>query len=61
MKKALSYLGTRLNERSTWMMIATGVASSALLPDPYSWVSMVILTIAAIVPDGIVVKGPTGE
>ena len=61
MKKALSYLRTRLNERSTVMMIGSGVASSALLPAPFSWISIVILTIAAIVPDGVVVKGPTGE
>ncbi|WP_334185073.1 hypothetical protein [Novosphingobium sp.] len=61
MKKALSYLVMRLNERSTWMMIGTGVASSALLPDPYPWVSMIILTIAAIVPDGVVVKESAGE
>lgn len=50
--KLLQYIKARLNERSTLMLIASGVGTAALLPPPWSIVSAIIHTIAAFVPDG---------
>ena len=52
MMKALRYLKARLNERSTWLLIGSGIGTAALLPWPWSIVSAVVHTAAALVPDG---------
>jgi hypothetical protein len=50
--KALQYIKARLSERSTWLLIGSGVGTAALLPMPWSVVSAVVHTVAALVPDG---------
>jgi hypothetical protein len=46
------YIRTRLNERSTWLLIGTGIAGAAALVSPWSYVAAVVGAIAAFVPDG---------
>lgn len=53
----LSYLKARLNERSTWLLIGSGVAGAAALPAPWSYVAVAVAAIAALVPDGAVKPG----
>lgn len=48
----LRYVKARLGERSTWLLIGSGVGTAALLPLPWSVVSAIVHTIAALVPDG---------
>jgi len=48
----MAYLRTRLNERSTWMLIGAGVAGAAALASPWSYVAAAVGVIAALVPDG---------
>lgn len=50
----IRYLKARLEERSTWLLIGTGIAAASALPWPWSIGSMVVATIAALVPDGAV-------
>jgi hypothetical protein len=47
----LRYLKARLNERSTWLLIGSGIGTAALLPWPWSIVSAIVHTAAALVPD----------
>jgi hypothetical protein len=44
----------RLNERSTWLLIGSGIGTAAMLPAPWSIVSAVVHVAAALVPDGAV-------
>lgn len=48
----LRFLKARLGERSTWLLIGSGIGTAALLPWPWSIVSAVVHTAAALVPDG---------
>ncbi len=48
----LQYVKARLSERSTWLLIGSGVGTAALLPMPWSVASAIVHTIAALVPDG---------
>ena len=50
--KLLRYIKARLNERSTWLLIGSGIGTSAILEWPWSLVSALVHTIAALVPDG---------
>lgn len=52
----IRYLRTRFNERSTWVMIGTGIAAASALVSPWSYVAAGIAAVAAFVPDGTVVK-----
>jgi hypothetical protein len=52
MKATIAYLKARLDERSTWLLIGTGVTAAAALEWPWSLVSFVVAVIAALVPDG---------
>lgn len=52
----LRAMRNRLNERSTWLLIGSGIGTAAILPAPWSIVSAVVHTVAALVPDGDVVK-----
>jgi hypothetical protein len=45
-------LRRRLNERSTWLLIGSGIGTAAMLPMPWSVVSAVVHTAAALIPDG---------
>lgn len=47
----------RLNERSTWLLIGSGIGTAAMLPAPWSVVSAVVHAVAALVPDGSVAGG----
>lgn len=53
----LQYLKARLSERSTYMLIGAGIAAASALPWPWSVASVVVATIAALVPDGHPLKG----
>ena len=47
----LRSIKARLGERSTWLLIGSGVGTAAMLPWPWSVVSAVVHTAAALVPD----------
>lgn len=47
----LRFLKARMSERSTWLLIGSGVGTAALLPWPWSLVSALVHTAAALVPD----------
>ena len=49
--KLVRYIKARLNERSTWLLIGSGIGTSALLPWPWSLASALVHTAAALVPD----------
>jgi hypothetical protein len=51
-RTTISYLRARLNERSTWIAIGASVGVAAALKWPWSLVSVIVGTIAALVPDG---------
>lgn len=50
--KALRFIKARLGERSTWLLVGSGIGTAAMLPWPWSIVSAVVHTAAALVPDG---------
>lgn len=50
--KWLTWLRDRLDERSTWMLILSGIGTASALPRPWDIVSAIGHTIAAFVPDG---------
>lgn len=47
----LRYLRARLDERSTWLLIGTGVTGAAALEWPWSLAVALIGVAAALVPD----------
>lgn len=49
--KALSYVKSRLSERTTWMAIGVGVTGAAALEGPWSYVFVAVAVIGSIVPD----------
>ncbi len=48
--KVLEYIKARLNERSTWAAIGTGVTGAAALASPWSYVFVAIAVIGTLVP-----------
>lgn len=48
----IAFIKARLSERSTWMLIGAGVTAASALPAPWSYVSVAVGVIAALVPDG---------
>lgn len=50
----IQFIKSRLNERSTWLLIGTGIAAASALPAPWSYAAAVVGVIAALVPDGSV-------
>lgn len=56
MRKALSYLLARLNERSTLHDIAAGMTMAAVLPAPWSFACFAVCLAKALIPDGKVKK-----
>jgi len=48
----IQFLKARLSERSTWLLIGAGVTTAAYLPAPWSYVSMAVGVVAALIPDG---------
>jgi hypothetical protein len=55
----LRYIKHRANERSTWMLIGTGIAGAAALSAPWSYIAAIIGLIAALVPDADIGKPNT--
>lgn len=53
----LRYLKARFAERSTYLLIGTGIAAASTLPWPWSLASVIVATVAALVPDGHPLKG----
>jgi hypothetical protein len=51
MMKVIQFLKARLAERSTLLLIGSGITTAAMLSWPWSGVSAVIHTVAALVPD----------
>lgn len=56
MRRALTYLRHRLNERSTWLLVGTGIAGAAALSAPWSYIAAAVGVIAALVPDADIGK-----
>lgn len=50
--KLRRYINKRLSERSFWIGVGLATGSAALLPDPWNYVSFIVGTMAALVPDG---------
>ncbi|KFG91738.1 hypothetical protein BV98_000596 [Sphingobium herbicidovorans NBRC 16415] len=48
---AVRWLRSRLQERSTFVGIGTAIGAASILPSPWSWLSLVAGTIAALIPD----------
>ncbi len=51
MDKIETYLRARLWERSTWLGVGAAITGAAALPPPWSWLFVIVGTIAAIVPE----------
>lgn len=49
--KLIRFVKARLQERSTLLLIGSGITTAAMLAWPWSAVSAVIHTIAALIPD----------
>jgi hypothetical protein len=54
----IKYVIARLQERSTWADIIVAIAASAVLPAPWSYVSVVVGAVKALVPDGPLSRKP---
>jgi len=54
---AIRFIKARLNERSTWVAISAGAVAGAALEPPWSYVAAAAAFMAAMLPDGAVVKG----
>lgn len=52
MGKVIGFLRARLNERSTYAFILTGLGSVTGLPVPFNWIGFAVLVTAGLVPDG---------
>jgi hypothetical protein len=51
MKKIIQFIKARLAERSTLLLIGSGITTAAMLEWPWSGLSLFIHTSAALVPD----------
>jgi len=48
----IAFIKARLSERSTWLLIGTGLAAASMLSAPWSYISAAVGVITALVPDG---------
>lgn len=48
----IGFIKARLSERSTWLLIGTSVAAASALVAPWSYVSIAVGAVAALIPDG---------
>lgn len=48
----LEFIKARLSERSTWLLVGTSVAAASALSAPWSYVSVAVGVVAAMIPDG---------
>jgi hypothetical protein len=53
-KATVEYVKARLDERSTWIAIGGSIPVAAVLPAPWSFVSIAVGIVAAMIPDGSV-------
>jgi hypothetical protein len=56
-KTTVSYLRSRLEERSFWGDVLVGISAAAVLPQPWCFVFAVMSAIKALVPDAPKVAG----
>lgn len=54
MKTIVTYLKTRLSERSFWVGMGLAVTAAAALPSPWNVLSFLAGTAGSLVPDGTV-------
>lgn len=47
----IGYVKARLAERSTWLAFGAGVGVASALPSPWSYLSLAIGVVAAMVPN----------
>lgn len=52
MIKIIQYFKARLAERSTYMFVFASLGSAVALPQPFNWIGLGLLIVAAMVPDG---------
>lgn len=52
MSKLITYVKTRLNQRSFWVGVGLAVSAAAVLPKPWNILSFVAGVIGSLVPDG---------
>lgn len=50
----ISFIKGRLSEKSTYVFVGAGVAAASALPAPWSYMSMAVSIIAAMVPDHVI-------
>ena len=50
--KFISFIRSRLNERSTWVAMGAGIAGASTLASPFSWLALAVGVIGALLPDG---------
>jgi hypothetical protein len=53
-RRVISYIRARLEERSTWLLIGASVTAAAALGWPWNLISFVVGVIGALTPDGSV-------
>jgi len=46
----IRYLGKRLGERTTWAALGAAVPAAAMLAPPWSYLSVVVAVIVALLP-----------
>jgi hypothetical protein len=56
-RSTVSYIRSRLNERSTWILFGAAVTAAAALPWPWSIIMAAVGVIGALVPDGSLKQG----
>lgn len=54
--RVIQWLKARLRERSTLLLIGSGIGTASMLPHPWSIVSAIVHIAAALVPDGEVTR-----
>lgn len=50
----ISFIKGRLSEKSTYVFLGAGVAAASALPTPWSFISMALSVVAAMVPDHVI-------
>lgn len=50
----VSFIKGRFSEKSTYVFLGAGVAAASALPSPWSFISMGLSVVAAMVPDHVI-------
>lgn len=48
----IEHIKARINERSTWLLISGAVTAASALASPWSYATLVIGVVSALIPDG---------